>query len=239
MQLYSNDNVKYRFYYDSICYCTSPDYNSKCSKKYFRINDITTFFAATEDYPNLTIWVFNDINIPFLNDQHYVLDPRDENIKITVPDFPISIILKAKETLQFIYSDSKVIEIINKSYVYVTLQGYLSIYIESNTNSLITFSLESDVYVSIESTIEPDFSISVEHNYNNFYTEDSNYFKNIFNGALVSYIRICAYDFNASSSCTYSRNKTLDEVFRDQFIYNAVEIALSSKPHEIMHQYFD
>lgn len=230
---YTHGDIKYRFDYDSICYCTDNDYNSKCSGKYFRIQDITTLLSVINDYPELTIWVFNDIYIPFSTGDHFVLNPKDENVKITLPYSPDSMITSKNETLQFNYSDSTFFEIINKSYVDVKLNDQLAMYIESDTNSSITFSLGSDVFVSLESKIDANFSIAVDKNSYHFYTEDVNVFENIFNGSLESYIRVCAYDIDADSPCSYTRNETISKVFTEPFIYNVVEIALSSKPQEI------
>lgn len=61
--LYTHGDIRYRFDYDIICYCTDNDYNYKCSGKYFRIQDITTLLSVISDYPELTILVFNDVYI--------------------------------------------------------------------------------------------------------------------------------------------------------------------------------
>ena len=233
--LYSNYNVKYRLDYDSICYCTSKNYQSKCSGKYFLVNDLTGLYTAIEDYPELNISVFDDIYLSHTTGNQFIFIIKDDYVRIGLPSSPDSMVISDNNVIKFNYSDSTYYEIINKASIYVNLKDKLDLDINANTDSLIDFYLDSDVFVTIDSIDKTNFSIYVCNYYYHLYTEDeSNLYLNIFNGTLEPFIKICAYDNDKSSSlCTYNKKDTIKNIFNNFFDYNVVEIALSSTPCDI------
>ena len=233
MYLITLDNVKFRFDYDNICYCSYSNYLSKCPGKFHHVTDLTGLFKAVLDYPELTVNVYDDLIISHTTGDYFKLNSCDENVLISLPYSPQSMTTTTDQTVLFNYSDSTVYEILNKAYIDVNLDEPLEINIESDTSSSISFSLDDDVFVTMNSKCDVNFKIDVDKNSHHLYIEDFNTYNNIFNGSLEPYIKICAYDSSALSSCSYPRNDIISEVFKEPFVYNEVEIALTSNPQEI------
>lgn len=233
--LESEINVKYILDYQYICYDTNH-FSSVCTGKYFHATGIESLLTTVKDYPDLPITVVNDLTIPYSTGDHLTLLPINQNIRINLPYSPRLMTIIDNENIQFHYSDSTLIEILNKSKIDVNLNRPLKLDVKSGTSSSITFNLDSDVLLSTDKSITENLNIQVTENSYQLYSENINRFGMNFNGKLHQYYKICAYNSNAGSLCTFSDKNTIDNVFglTDDFKYNEVEFSLSTNPQKIV-----
>lgn len=229
----NNNYLKYIYMYDYICYYPENDLSSKCSGNYFTASDSTSLLAAVRENPETPIHVGQDVMIPYLNENHFILNIKEENIKIDLPYAPTSMLISENDFIQVKYPDSSMVDILNKTTINIKLMDYFELDIESNTDSVITFQLESDVLITTKTIFSDDFTISVIKNGYHFYAEDVNQFGNIFGNSLEKMTRICAHDLNADSLCKFTDKDLIENVFQSPFLYAEVEIALSEKTKTI------
>ena len=221
--------VKFSFLYDYICYYAANDLSSKCPGNRFEASDTTSLLMAIKDNPNTPISVGQDLTIPYQSQNHFILNIKEDNIKINLPLTPLSMLIQDEDHIQVNYNYDTLIDIYNESILYIPLMDTFEFNSESKTNSIIYFKLNSDVIFSTKSNLSANFNISVINNDGyKMYAEDVDKFKNIFDFPLIPYVRVYAYDINASSLCTYKKKDLIENVFNTAFNYNEVEIALLS-----------
>lgn len=233
-KLSDKDAVKYDFGYDYICYCPTKDMESTCTGKFYHAADMPSFIAVVKDNKNVPIIVAQDLIIPYSTGDHLILNPINSNIKISLPEGPESISFLENDKINVKYSDSTDIDISSKAIIDVELKKSIFIDIESITQSSISFSLGSNVVIDTKSVVNSIFKIPVQKNGHLLYAEDVDKFNQIFDVSVDFYNRVCAYELNDDSLCTFSKSENIKNVFTDPFVYNEVEIAPISSPNSIM-----
>lgn len=195
---------------------------------------------AVNDNPNIPINVGQDLSIPCCTGNNFILNPVEKEILINLPDAPNSMMISDNNYIQINYSDS-IVDIINRTKLEVELENNFELNYDSNTTSLITFSLNSDVFISTQSNYSTNFSISVIKKAYNFYSEFVDYFGNMFGDALEPFIKICAYhsDYDSDQYCSYKNKNLAAKIFRGPFIYREVEIVPLKSNNEIKLPYIN
>lgn len=229
----SSSDVNYNFDYDYICYSSVDEMTSNCNGKYFHADDITSILEAIKENPGLEISLFKDLTIPYPTGDAFLLNPSNKNISINLPDSPKSILITDDNLIIVKYEETTVIQISSQSILNVEINDNLELDIKGDTDSQITFSLGSNVLVSTKTKIDSNFTISVELNSFHLYAENANQFGTIFGDSIESLNRVCAYDSDAYSICTFDKKESIEKVFKYPFEFAEVEIALSSNPVEI------
>lgn len=225
--------VNYNFEYDYICYSSADETTSKCTGKFYHADDITTIMAAIKENPGLEIMLYMDLTIPYSNGDVFILNPSNDDIIINLPDSPTSISITNKLIIVK-YKESTVVQISNSSIINVEINDDLEIDVNGDTDSKITLSLGSNVFVSTTSQIKSNFTIAVNLNSFHLYAENANIFGSIFGDSIESINRVCAYDSDAYSICSFDKIETIDNVFKNPFEFSEAEIALSTDPVEIV-----
>lgn len=216
-----------------ICYASVDDVQEKCTEpNYFHASDVTSLIRAVNSFPDLVVLVTQNLVIPESIGKSLAINASDENIEVTMPSTPKSIQISENEQVQFNY-DSFSIKAQNKMKLIVGLKGNLELNVLSILQSKMKFILNSDVLVSTQNKITEVFTIDVEKNGFHLYANDLEDFGNIFGDSIELYNKICAYEENADSLCTINKKDTIENVFKLPFIYNEVEIAISSNRQEI------
>ena len=235
LRIFADNNIWIDFDdgFDHICYSTSSYYSSKCTGEYYRASDLNSLFAAVESFPKYTIQVADDLSIPFSTGKKFKLDPINSNIRIGLPYSSKSMTISESGLISFKYDDSTVYDIHNRCFITAKLKDSIQLNIKSDTYSTIQFHLGSDVFVSSVSNFNPNFMISVVKYSYHLYAENAYEFENIFGNSIEPYIKVCAYDLNAISNCTFKIKNAIENVFKEPFAYNEVEIALSTDSKEI------
>lgn len=230
-----NLTYKYHVAYDYICYYRySYGIESKCPGYVLHSSDITSLLTSIVEYPKLDVLVAQDMILPYPTGNHFVLMPYCESIMFDLPSAPYLMTISNEKTVNFNYSDSTYIEILNKSIINLRLMDDFKLLVDSNSDSTFTFTLESDAFISAElNDKKANFSISVVNNSYHLYTDDLNQFGNIKIDSLELYYRICACDSNKSSYCNFPKSDTFENIFNENYYFNVAEIVLTSNSKDI------
>ncbi|KAK8898495.1 hypothetical protein M9Y10_000784 [Tritrichomonas musculus] len=231
--LSDGDAVKYDFGYDYICYCSIDDISSKCSGKFYHASDITSFLSVVRENPEMVIYLHKDLIIPYPTGDHFILNPSNDQIKISLLDSPKSVTVSENDKILIEYIDSTKVEILSKAIIDIAAKKSIELNIQATTQSDISLSLEANVLISSESEIAACFPISVNKNGFHLYAHQIDTFKNIFGDSVELYKPVCAYQLDSDSHCSFENRKTINEVFVEPFEYNEVEIAPISSPINI------
>lgn len=224
--MYNTDdkNINYNFGYDYICYYPQHKVSSKCSGKFYDASDVTSLLYAVNDNPKIPIYVGQNLVIPCCTGYNFILNPKENNIQIKLPDSPQTMTISKNNKITLNYLDSYFI-INNKTSCEIGLENTFRFDFTSNTTSKIIFSLVSDVFISTYFKYSANFSISVLKNNYHFYAKNVEDFGNIFGDSLEPFIQICAYDLNSDQFCSFYRKDLIEKVFKEPFNYNEIEIA--------------
>ncbi|KAK8887548.1 hypothetical protein M9Y10_038597 [Tritrichomonas musculus] len=231
---YSSSNYKCKFTYDYICYARN---NANChGDNFFLASNISSFMEATKEDPFLPILVRQDLRIPYRTGNYYRLNISNERIKVGLPPSPYKLFVNSDDSIIFEYPDLTTFEFMNKSTIDVELDEYpLDLDIKSNTNSLITFNLQSNIHMHAISDYKASFKISVIKNNHHLYTDDFEQLEPIFGDSIEYFIQYCAHDSTNYSieHCTYLLNDTIENVFKEPLITKQIEIAPLTIPTNI------
>lgn len=236
--------LSFSYSYDYICYYPLGYYESKCPSNSLYATNEESLLKAINENPGIPVLLGQNLSISQSN-YHYILYIKEENIKVSFQvtisyfnTYKKSLSIFENDHIQIECSDRSLVDIYNKSTIEIILTdnnmdwklyNTFNINCESNTNSSIIFILNSKIFISTESNFPPNFSISdKKYNDYNLYTSDIDKFENVFDKPPLPYFKVCAYDINTSSFCTYKKRELLENVFNPSFYYNETEIAIIS-----------
>lgn len=74
--------MEYSFEYYYICYYPNNEFLSKCKGKFYHVSDVTSLLFAVYENPDIQISVGQDMIIPYPTKDHFILDPKEDNIYI-------------------------------------------------------------------------------------------------------------------------------------------------------------
>ncbi|KAK8887546.1 hypothetical protein M9Y10_038595 [Tritrichomonas musculus] len=233
---YSSNYYEHSFIYDYICHSPNKTICNDYFDKYFHSEDAASFLKAVRMNPLTPAFICQDLSIPYTTGHSYTLYLSNKNIKMSLPPSPRKLNILEKNSLIFEYPDITTFEFMNQGTIDVRLdEDPLELDIKSDTNSTITFNLQSDIHMHAISDYNASFKISVIKNNHHLYTDDFDQLEPIFGDSIEYFSQYCAHDSTNYSieHCTYQLNDTIENVFKEPLIARKIEIAPLTIPTNI------